>query len=103
MLCNIIHMFEVRYSDVFESWLDDLADVNAKQRVLVRLRRLELGNAGDAKSVGDGVSELRIDYGPGYRIYFTRRGRVIVIMLCGGSKKSQIADIAKAKEMAKEF
>lgn len=71
--------------------------------MLARVRRLELGNPGDAQSVGEGVSEIRIDYGPGYRLYFIRSGKVIFVMFCGGNKKTQAADIATAKEMAKEF
>ena len=74
----------------------------AAARIVARIRRMEIGNAGDVRSVGDGVSEIRIDYGPGYRVYFARRGRTLVILLCGGDKKSQRKDIALAKRMAKE-
>ena len=95
-------MFEVRQTAVFEAWIDGLKDMRAIARIEVRLRRLSLGNVGDAKSLGDGVSEMRIDYGPGYRLYFTRRGERIVILLCGGDKKRQSGDIARAKQMAKE-
>jgi putative addiction module killer protein len=95
-------MFEVRQTTVFEAWMDGLQDVRAVARIEVRLRRLTLGHLGDAKSLGDGVSEMRIDYGPGYRLYFTRRGERIVILLCGGDKKRQNDDIARAKRMAKE-
>ncbi|MEN8983189.1 MAG: type II toxin-antitoxin system RelE/ParE family toxin [Planktotalea arctica] len=76
--------------------------MRAVARIEVRLRRLSLGHLGDAKSLGDGVSEMRIDYGPGYRLYFTLRGERIVILLCGGDKKRQSGDIARAKQMAKE-
>ncbi|WP_375569692.1 type II toxin-antitoxin system RelE/ParE family toxin [Seohaeicola saemankumensis] len=79
-----------------------MKDVRAVARIEVRLRRLSLGHLGDAKSLGDGVSEIRIDYGPGYRLYFTRRGERIVILLCGGDKKRQSDDIARAKQLAKE-
>jgi len=95
-------MFEVRQTEVFEAWIDGLKDMRAVARIEVRLRRLSLGHLGDAKSLGDGVSEMRIDYGPGYRLYFTRRGERIVILLCGGDKKRQSGDIARAKQMAKE-
>lgn len=93
-------MIEVRQTDEFSAWLGDLRDVNAKARILVRLRRLAAGNAGDVKPVGGGVSELRIDYGPGYRVYFTQRGAVIVIVLCGGDKRTQARDIVRARELA---
>jgi putative addiction module killer protein len=95
-------MFEVQQTAIFEAWIDGLKDMRAVARIEVRLRRLSLGNVGDAKSLGDGVSEMRIDYGPGYRLYFTRRGERIVILLCGGDKKRQSGDIARAKQMAKE-
>lgn len=95
-------MFEVRQTAVFEAWIAGLKDIRAVARIEVRLRRLSLGHLGDAKSLGDGVSEMRIDYGPGYRLYFTRRGERIVILLCGGDKKRQSGDIARAKQMAKE-
>lgn len=95
-------MFEVRQTAVFEAWIDGLKDMRAVARIEVRLRRLSLGHLGDAKSLGNGVSEMRIDYGPGYRLYFTRRGERIVILLCGGDKKRQSGDIARAKQMAKE-
>lgn len=93
-------MIEVRQTDEFAAWLGDLRDANAKARILVRLRRLAAGNAGDVKPVGGGVSELRIDYGPGYRVYFTQRGAVIVIVLCAGDKRTQARDIVRAREMA---
>ena len=95
-------MFEVRQTAVFEAWIDGLKDVRAVARIEVRLRRLSLGHLGDAKSLGDSVSEMRIDYGPGYRLYFTRRGERIVILLCGGDKKRQSDDIARVKQLAKE-
>lgn len=93
---------QVVQTETFRIWLARLADRQAVARIVVRLRRLELGNAGDTRSVGDGVSEMRIDYGPGYRVYFTKRGKTIVILLCGGDKKSQRKDIATAQKMAKE-
>ena len=96
-------MIEVRQTAVFASWLTELRDGNARARILVRIRRLELGNPGDVKAVGETVSELRIPCGPGYRVYFTRQGQEIVILLCGGDKSTQNRDIAMAKQMAKEL
>lgn len=80
-----------------------MRDETARARVLVRIRRLSLGNFGDVKPVGGGISELRIDYGPGYRIYFRQRGETLVLLLAGGTKKTQEADIAKAKKLAQEW
>lgn len=95
-------MIEVRQTMVFSGWLKSLRDINARARIMVRIRRLELGNPGDVKSVGGGVSELRIDYGPGYRVYFAQQGKTVVILLCGGDKRTQDKDIATAQQMAKE-
>lgn len=86
----------------FRSWLDGLRDRKARLRIDDRLRRLANGNAGDTKSVGDGVQELRLHFGPGYRVYYVWRDGVLIILLCGGDKGSQARDIAKAKELAKE-
>lgn len=94
-------MIEVRKTLVFEKWFNRLRDVRAQARIQVRLDRIELGLLGDAKYF-DGIGELRIYYGPGYRVYFVKRGNAIVILLCGGDKSSQQHDIAKAKELAKE-
>jgi putative addiction module killer protein len=96
-------MIEVRRTDVFSHWLDQLPDDQAIARILTRIYRLSLGNFGDVKSVGEGVSELRIDYGPGYRVYFTRIGSRIVLLLAGGTKRTQQKDINRAKAMAKEI
>jgi putative addiction module killer protein len=96
-------VFEVRKTDVFERWLDGLRDVRARARILVRIERLVAGNFGDTKPVGQGVSELRIDSGPGYRVYFTRRGPWIVILLVGGDKSGQTADIKTAVRLAKNL
>ncbi|QQN62220.1 type II toxin-antitoxin system RelE/ParE family toxin [Bradyrhizobium diazoefficiens] len=95
-------MLEVRQTDTFTSWLRALKDANAVARIAARIRRLELGNLGDVKPVGEGVSELRIDYGPGYRIYFIQQGNTVIILLCGGDKRTQNKDIRAAKRMAKE-
>jgi putative addiction module killer protein len=78
------HMIKLKQTATFSKWFDDLRDSMVQKRILIRLGRLELGNFGDAKSVGSGVSELRIPYGPGYRLYYIRRGQEIVLLLCGG-------------------
>ena len=96
-------MLEVRLTSNFSFWLEGLKDRRAQDRIVARLRRFELGNLGDVKPVGQGISEARIDYGPGYRLYFVRYQSLVVILLCGGTKKSQTADIAMAKAMAKEL
>ncbi len=93
-------MVEIRQTAEYRSWFESLRDRNARGRIDTRLRRLSLGNPGDVKSVGSGVSELRIDYGPGYRVYFTRRGDEIILILIGGDKSSQQKDIEMAKEIA---
>jgi putative addiction module killer protein len=95
-------MPELLRTDQFDSWLDGLRDVQGRARVLARVRRLSLGNPGDVKPVGEGLSEMRIDYGPGYRVYFLQRGPVVVL-LCGGDKSSQKRDIALAKEIAAQW
>ena len=87
----------------FEEWLDDLKDKRAVARVLARLARVRLGNLGDCKPVGDGVSELRVDYGPGYRVYFGQKGRTLVVLLCGGDKRTQDRDIRLARQFWQEF
>ena len=93
-------MIEIRRTDEFAQWLKRLKDSNARSRINVLIRRISLmGNLGDCKPVGDGVSELRIDCGPGYRLYFAQRGREIILLLIGGDKSSQKRDIEKAKEL----
>ena len=87
----------------FEEWLGDLDDKRAIARVLARLARVRQGNLGDCKSVGEGVSELRVDYGPGYRVYFGQKGRTLVVLLCGGDKRTQDRDIRLAKRYWREF
>jgi putative addiction module killer protein len=96
-------VFEVLQSADFRDWFSRLKNIEARARIDARLRRLSLGNAGDAKSVGGGISELRIDYGPGYRVYFTRRGPVLVVVLCGGDKRTQNADIKQARKIASQW
>ena len=95
-------MIEVRQTDLFANWLRRLRDEQARARIQIRIRRLSLGNFGDVRPVGEGVSELRIDYGPGYRVYIQQIGNEVVLLLVGGAKKTQDADIAKAKKLAKE-
>lgn len=96
-------MIEIRKTGVYVQWLDGLCDIHARARILVRIERLAAGNAGDAKPVGEGVSELRIDYGPGYRVYFTKRGREVVILLAGGDKSTQASDIKTALRLARNL
>lgn len=98
-----MHMIEIRKTEDFAKWLDRLRDVRARARVLARIKRLECGNVGDAKPIGEGVSELRIDYGPGYRVYFRKRGKRLVILLAGGDKRTQKKDIEKALRLAREL
>lgn len=93
-------MIEIRETDVYHEWFETLNDKRAKARIDVRIRRISLGNFGDVKSVGKGVSELRIDYGPGYRVYFSQHGNILVILLCGGDKSTQDKDIQRAYELA---
>lgn len=96
-------MHQIRETETFARWLDGLRDVRARARVQVRIERLAAGNAGDAEPVGEGVSELRIDYGPGYRVYFKKHGREVVILLAGGDKRTQPADIKTAMRLARNL
>jgi putative addiction module killer protein len=96
-------MIEVRQTEEFSKWLHGLRDDRARARIAERLLRVQAGNFGDVKPVGDSVSELRIDYGPGYRVYFVRRGPVVIVLLCGGDKRTQTADIKRAKRMVREL
>jgi len=91
---------ELRKTETYARWLDGLRDIRARARVLARVERLAAGNPGDVKPVGEGVSELRIDYGPGYRVYFTLRGRTVIILLAGGDKRTQTTDIKTALRLA---
>ena len=96
-------MVELVKSATFEQWLTGLRDVNAVARIQARLDRMAVGNPGDVKPVGAGISEMRIDYGPGYRVYFMQRGRLVVILLAGGEKSTQARDIRQAKRVAGEW
>ncbi|MGF1614797.1 MAG: type II toxin-antitoxin system RelE/ParE family toxin [Gammaproteobacteria bacterium] len=96
-------MYEIRRTDVFTKWLDRLRDARARVRVLSRLTRVEEGNLGDTKPVGEGVSEFRIDYGPGYRVYYTQRNKTIIILLVGGDKSTQTQDIKRAIQLARDL
>jgi putative addiction module killer protein len=94
---------ELRKTDVFARWLDALRDVRGRARVQARIERLAAGNPGDVAPVGEGVSELRINFGPGYRVYFVRRGKRLVILLAGGDKSTQTADIRTALRLARDL
>lgn len=96
-------MIEVLKSSVFEAWLTSLRDPNALRRIQVRIDRLAVGNPGDVRPVGEGISELRIDYGPGYRVYFLRRGDILILLLSGGDKRTQDQDIKQAKAIAADW
>ena len=96
-------MLTIRETAAFADWLRRLRDDRARARIAQRIDRLARGNPGDVAAVGDGVSELRIDYGPGYRVYFVQRGDVVAILLCGGNKRSQAKDIATAKRLARDW
>jgi putative addiction module killer protein len=96
-------MLQLFKSSAFEAWFDGLRDREVRARINARIRRLTLGNPGDVKPVGSGVSEMRIDYGPGYRIYFKQRGRLFAILLCGGDKRTQDADIERAIKIAADW
>lgn len=96
-------MLQIRKTETFARWLDGLRDVRARARVQVRIERLAAGNAGDVEPVSEGVSELRIDYGPGYRVYFKKHGREVVILLAGGDKRTQSADIKTALRLARNL
>jgi putative addiction module killer protein len=94
---------EIRKTEAYARWLDGLRDIRARARVLARVERLAAGNPGDVRPIGEGVSELRIDYGPGYRVYFTTRGRTGIILLAGGDKRKQATDIKMALRLARNL
>jgi len=96
-------MIEIRKTDVYAKWLDGLRDIRARARILVRIERLAAGNPGDVRPVGEGVSELRIDYGPGYRVYYTEHAQEVIILLAGGDKRTQTRDIETALSLARDL
>lgn len=96
-------MVQIRKTDAFAKWIDELQDIRARARILVRIERLAAGNPGDVKPVGEGVSEMRIDYGPGYRIYFRKIGQRVIILLAGGDKSTQSKDIKTALRLSRNL
>lgn len=96
-------MIEIRKTEIFAQWIDELDDIRARARILVRIERLAAGNPGDVKPVGQGVSELRIDYGPGYRVYYKKSGRSVLTLLCGGDKHTQGKDAKTALRLARNL
>ena len=96
-------MYQIRQTEVFSNWLADLGDAKGKARILARLESIRLGNLGDTKSLGGGIHELRVQVGPGYRVYFSPQRKIVLILLCGGDKSTQSRDIARAKRLLKEL
>ena len=96
-------MIEIRKTEIFAKWIDELKDIHARARILVRIERLSTGNPGYVKPVGEGISEMRIDYGPGYRVYYKERGHKVIILLAGGDKGSQTKDIKTALALARNL
>ena len=96
-------MLAIRKTEMYARWLDGLRDIHARARVQVRVERLAAGNPGDVRPVGESVSEMRIDYGPGYRVYFTQRRREVVVLLAGGDKRTQATDIKTALRLARNL
>lgn len=94
-------MYQIRETDTYQKWFESLRDLNARFRIATRIRRVSLGNLGDVKPVGEGVHELRITYGPGYRVYFIQHGDTVIVLLAGGDKSTQKRDIERAKELAR--
>jgi putative addiction module killer protein len=99
----LLAMIDVRQTSAFSEWLEELRDSRAKAAIVARIKRLSFGNPGDVRPVSEGVSELRIDCGPGYRLYFVRRGLQLILLLCGGDKSTQAKDIEKAKALARTW
>jgi putative addiction module killer protein len=98
-----LFVYQLQSTEVFDEWLRNLQDRRGRARILARLESVQLGNLGDVKAVGDGVRELRVHVGPGYRVYFVQRGRVLLLLLCGGDKATQARDIAKARQILREI
>ncbi len=96
-------MIEIRKTEVYAKWLDGLRDVHARARILIRVERLAAGNPGNVQPVGEGVSELRINYGPGYRVYYKKQGQKLIVLLAGGDKRTQSSDIKTALRLARNL
>jgi len=96
-------VYQVQKTELFDTWLAALADQKAVAKIASRIERLEMGNPGDVEPVGDGVSEMKIDYGPGYRVYYKQTGKTVMLLLCGGDKSTQRKDIKRAKEIAAQL
>nr|WP_026595451.1 type II toxin-antitoxin system RelE/ParE family toxin [Methyloferula stellata] len=96
-------MTDIRQTETYARWFRRLKDTGARARIDIRIRRLSLGNPGDVKPVGSGINEMRIDYGPGYRVYYIERSATIILLLCGGNKSTQATDIKEAKRLASEL
>jgi putative addiction module killer protein len=96
-------MLEVQKTDEFDEWLSGLADQRAQAKIASRIERLGLGNPGDVKPVGEGISEMRVPHGPGYRVYFKQTGKTVIVLLCGGDKSTQEKDIKRARQLAAEL
>ena len=103
MCSSDLAVIQIQQTETYAKWFAGLRDRVARARIDIRIRRLSFGNAGDAKPVGEGVSELRVDHGPGYRIYFIQRGEVVIVLLAGGDKSTQDKDIRTAKALAKDL
>ncbi len=103
LLDTVVPVIEVRKTELFAEWLDRLRDLRARARVQARIERLAQGNPGDVQPVGEGVSEMRINYGPGYRVYFKQAGREVIILLAGGNKSTQARDIKAALRLARQL
>ena len=102
-MATMQNMIEVRKTEIFSKWIDTLNDIRTRARILVRIERLAAGNPGDVKPVGEGVSELRINYGPGYRVYYKKHGQKVVILLAGGDKSTQAKDIKTALRLSQNL
>ena len=96
-------MIEIRKTEIFANWIDSLEDIRGRARIQARIERLAMGNPGDVKPVGEGVSEMRIDHGPGYRVYYIKHERTVIVLLAGGDKKSQAKDIKTALRLARNL